>query len=229
MSPRNTLRQDEARKALAAPGERRPGLAGGAGQTRHSNGLKDFLWLLPDSAHGRILDLAPVSQQTIDFFTARGFRVCTENLLREWLEHRAAAEAAASKESAEQEKPSLGEIAAGFLASNLVFPQESFEGILAWDLVDYLDGELLAGVVVRLYALLKPKGVLLAAFHSSRADRFQQYRVLDQETVEVVPAGTEPAIQRVLQNREILNLFSRFQSSRIYVGRDQLREGLFMK
>jgi hypothetical protein len=227
MTLRNSLRHPEPRKAVAPSGGRRSG--SGEGQTRRSNGLKDFLWLLPDTAQGRILDLAPVSQQTIEFFTDRGFRVSTEDLLHEWLEHRAAAEAAAREESADQQKAALAEAAAGFLAANVIFPRGSFEGILAWDLFDYLDGELLGGVVARLHDLLKPKGVLLAAFHSDRAGRFQHYRVLDQETVEVIPAASAPPIQRVLQNREILNLFSRFQSSRTYVGRDQLREGLFLK
>jgi hypothetical protein len=33
----------------------------------------------------------------------------------------------------------------------------------------------------------------------------------------------------VYQNREILNLFGRFHSSKTFVGRDQIREGLFIK
>jgi hypothetical protein len=36
-------------------------------------------------------------------------------------------------------------------------------------------------------------------------------------------------VERVFQNREILNLFSRFHSSKTFVGRDQIREGLFLK
>jgi hypothetical protein len=34
---------------------------------------------------------------------------------------------------------------------------------------------------------------------------------------------------RTFQNREILNLFSRFRSAKTFVGRDQVREGLFIK
>jgi len=34
---------------------------------------------------------------------------------------------------------------------------------------------------------------------------------------------------RVFQNREILQLFGQFRSAKTYVGRDQIREGLFVK
>jgi len=53
--------------------------------------------------------------------------------------------------------------------------------------------------------------------------------VLDQETIELLASAPATPLRRVLQNREILNLFARFQSSRTYVGRDQLREALFIK
>jgi hypothetical protein len=219
MNAGNSLRQKPARKR------------GEAAAARHSNGLKEFLRMLADSPPGRILDLAPVSQQTIDFFTERGFGVSSENLLHEWLECRrqAEAEAAASKKDAEPLALDLDRLARAFLETNLVFPAEHFAGILAWDLVDYLDAELLSGVVARLRDLLAPGGALLAIFHSSRAGDFHHYRVLNEETIELIPGGAGPPVRRGLQNREILNLFAGFRSSRTYVGRDQLREGLFLK
>jgi hypothetical protein len=216
-----------------SPWQAAPRKRGTASAERHSNGLKEFLRLLADHPHGRILDLAPVSQQTIDFFTERGFRVSSENLLQEWLESRARAEAeakaAAKEEDAEPAGFDLARLARAFLETNLVFPAERFVGILAWDVVDYLDAELFPGLVARLHALLAPRGVLLGVFHSSRAGNFYHYRVLNEETIELIPAGAAPPLQHVLQNREILNLFAGFRSSRTYVGRDQLREGLFLK
>ena len=50
--------------------------------SRVSNGLKEFLWLISDSEQGRILDLGPVWQATVTFFIEKGFRVSTEDLLR---------------------------------------------------------------------------------------------------------------------------------------------------
>jgi hypothetical protein len=53
---------------------------------RQSHGMKDFLWLISDAQHGRILDLGPVWQSTVNFFIERGFRVSTEDVLRSWKE-----------------------------------------------------------------------------------------------------------------------------------------------
>jgi hypothetical protein len=33
----------------------------------------------------------------------------------------------------------------------------------------------------------------------------------------------------IIQNREMLDLFAKFRTSKTFVGRDQLREGLFLK
>src|SRR5580692_3886166 len=54
----------------------------GAGRT--SNGLKEFLWMLSDVKKGRILDLCPASQQTLNFFIGQGFRISAEDMLRTW-------------------------------------------------------------------------------------------------------------------------------------------------
>jgi hypothetical protein len=52
---------------------------------------------------------------------------------------------------------------------------------------------------------------------------------VDGQTLDLAPAAAPVLAQRALQNRELLNLFSAFRSSKTFVGRDQLREGLFTK
>src|SRR5271170_6597180 len=52
--------------------------AGPSGNLRISNGLKEFLWLISDVPHGRVLDLGPVWQSTVSFFVDKGYRVSTE-------------------------------------------------------------------------------------------------------------------------------------------------------
>src|SRR5271155_3617015 len=59
---------------------------------RISNGLKEFLWLISDVPHGRVLDLGPVWQSTVSFFVEKGYRVSTEDLLRTWRDFLAAEE-----------------------------------------------------------------------------------------------------------------------------------------
>src|SRR5271169_3466244 len=54
------------------------------GSTRISNGLKEFLWNLDGLGRGTLLDLGPAWQTTLSFFIERGFRVSSEDILREW-------------------------------------------------------------------------------------------------------------------------------------------------
>src|SRR5258708_35727785 len=52
--------------------------------TRVSNGLKEFLWNLDGLGRGKLLDLGPAWQTTLNFFIERGFRVTSDDLLRSW-------------------------------------------------------------------------------------------------------------------------------------------------
>src|SRR6202142_4329828 len=61
--------------------------------TRVSNGLKEFLWNLDGLGRGTLLDLGPAWQTTLSFFTERGFRVTSEDILRGWKEFLAEEEA----------------------------------------------------------------------------------------------------------------------------------------
>ena len=116
-----------------------------------------------------------------------------------------------------------------FLESALQYPENHFHGVLAWDLLDYFDSAVMPPLMARLSKILSPNGVVLALFHSRPVDRFHRYRIADAQTVELVPAPTLAIHNHVFQNREILSLFSEFRSSKTFVGRDQVREGLFLK
>lgn len=205
--------------------------AASAANVRVSNGLKEFLWLISDSQQGRILDLGPVWQATVTFFIEKGFRVSTEDLLRAWKEFLASEEEGFRKapvgNDAERVSPSM--FADKFLDNALLYPSEHFHGVLAWDIFDYLDAQLLPRVMDRLYAMLRPGGAVLSLFHSRTPERFNRYRIIDTQTVELLPAPTLSVHARIFQNREILDIFGKFRSSKTFVGRDQVREGLFLK
>ncbi len=225
----NLLSRDRTGREAAATARASVPSAPGT-QLRVSNGLKDFLWLLSDVEHGHLLDLGPVTQATVSFFTEKGFKVYAEDLLRSWKTHLNEEEErmrlAPAGTDAAMDPASQSE---AFLEANLSYPEETFHAILAWDVFDYLDIELLPRVATRLYSLLRPGGVLLAVFHSKMPEQFHRYRVTDAQTLELVATLAPVPPRRALQNRELLNLFSAFRSSKTFVGRDQLREGLFNK
>jgi hypothetical protein len=220
---------------------RTPGMppsAGGAARgpestesTRVSNGLKEFLWNLDGLGRGTLLDLGPAWQTTLSFFIERGFRVSSEDILRAWKSFLTEEEVRLRNDANASE--TLDMTASGratrFLAENLQYPCTSFDAVLLWDLLDYLEPALAKQMVANLTELLRPGGVILAMFHSKKPEGFQRYRVADSNTLQVISTAIICPAQKVYQNREIQDLFGRYRTMKSFVGRDQLRETLFIK
>lgn len=199
--------------------------------TRTSNSLKEFLWLLSDIPQARILDLGPIAQSTLNFFLEKGFRLSTEDLLRTWKEFLTTEEERmrAAPAGGDGEPGSQSALVDKFLEIALGYREGNFNGVLAWDLLDYFDVAIVAKLMERLYNIMAPGGAMLALFHSKPAERFHRFRIVDMQKFEAVPAPTLAVHAHVFQNREILDLFGQFRSSKTFVGRDQVREALFLK
>lgn len=219
-----------------APVRTKPGPApasqnGSSTSTRVSNSLKEFLWLVGDIPQARILDLGSISQSTVSFFVEKGFRLSTEDLLRTWKEFLTGEEerlraAPLANEARESSQEALVD---RFLQTALCYPERSFHGVLAWDLLDYFDVSIVPKLMERIFSLMTPGAAMLALFHSRPAERFHRFRIIDTQKFEAVPAPTLAVHAHVFQNREILDLFGKFRSSKTFVGRDQIREALFLK
>jgi SAM-dependent methyltransferase len=201
--------------------------------TRVSNGLKEFLWNLDGLGRGTLLDLGPAWQTTLSFFIERGFRVSSEDLLRAWKEFLVQEDEKLREASGRAAQHTLDVTpaarAARFLEANLQYPNSSFDAVLLWDLLDYLEPMVSKQLVANLTELLRPGGVVFAMFHSKKPEGFQRYRVVDPTTLQVIASPVLCPAQRVYQNREIQDLFSRYRTVKSFVGRDQLRESLFIK
>ena len=201
------------------------------GTSRVSNGLKEFLWNLDGLGRGTLLDLGPAWQTTLNFFIERGFRVSSEDILRGWVDFYAQDEARiGTQKTPENYAERLPEVRAKrFLEQNLQYAAGSFDALLLWDILDYLDATLAKSMVAQLTELLRPGGVVFAMFHSKKPEGFQRYRVADTSTLQVLSAKPLLPAQKIYQNREIQQLFGRYRSVKSYVARDQLRETLFIK
>jgi len=199
--------------------------------TRISNGLKEFLCQLQGVGRGTLLDVGPVWQSTVRFFVERGYKLYTEDVLVSWRDFLRAEEEAMRSRPAGAVAPaeSAGARAERFLQSNLTQPPNSVDAILLWDLLDYLDGESLPHFLGRISALLRDGGAILAMFNTRMPERFHRYRVLDEQNLELLPAPPLVPPQHIYHNREIQLLFERFRWSKSFVGRDQFREGVFVK
>jgi hypothetical protein len=199
--------------------------------TRVSNGLKEFLWNLDGLGRGTLLDLGPAWQTTLNFFIERGFRVSSEDILRGWKGFLDEDEARLREDPTARETVDMTPEgrATRFLETNLKYPDASFDAVLLWDVFDYLDPAMTKQTIARMTELLRPAGIVFAMFHSKKPEGFQRYRVADSNTLQVVPAGMVTPGQKPYQNREIQDLFRGYRTTKSFVGRDQLRETLFIK
>jgi len=199
--------------------------------TRLSNGLKEVLWNLGGLGRGTLLDVGPAWQTTLSFFIERGFRVSSEDLLRSWKAFLTEEEGRLRNGGNVCESMDMtpNGRATRFLAENLQYPRSSFDAVLMWDLLDYMEPSLVKLVIAQLTEMLRPGGIVFAMFHSKKPEGFQRYRVADSNTLQVISTPVICPAQKVYQNREIQDLIRRFRTMKSFVGRDQLRETLFIK
>lgn len=187
------------------------------GELRPSNGLKQFFWELTGRPRPAVLDLGPAWQATIEVLADFGCKIFAEDPLP----------GLAEAVRAGTEVP----LADRFFSSSLCYQPESLDGVMVWDLLDFVPEELVEPLVARLRQILKPGGAVLAFFHNRKEPefRFRRYRILARDTIEMVDAPGDWRPQRVFQNRTLLNLFAAFHASKTFLSRDNLREALFVK
>jgi len=189
------------------------------------------LWNLDGLGRGTLLDLGPAWQTTLSFFIERGFRVSSEDILRGWKAFLTEEEARLRNDAMVAETLDMTPAgrATRFLSENLQYSRSTFDAVLLWDLLDYLEPTLVKQIVASLTELLRPAGVVFAMFHSKKPEGFQRFRVADSNTLQVISTPVICPAQKVYQNREIQDLFGRYRTMKSFVGRDQLRETLFIK
>src|SRR6266851_2932910 len=171
---------------------------------RVSNGLKEFLWNLDGLGRGTLLDLGPAWQTTLNFFIERGFRVTSDDLLHSWKDFLAEEEKRLQKAATSTEAIDLTPAgrAARFVQASLQYSPSSFDAILLWDNLDYLEPAVAKQTVSCLTEILRPGGIVFAMFHSKKPESFQRYRPLRGATR--LPESRNSGSLRKIQNREIV-------------------------
>lgn len=188
-----------------------------------------------------VLDIGSTSPTNISFFTERGHKIYSEDLL------------AGSTDPAlairdEHGNPTLD--SKKFLSENLVFGASQFDVVLCWNLADYLDESLVKPVVGRLWSVMKPGAMLLAFFHTKESgpdapcyrfhitgsDMLEMQPVVNKRDSRRGPTGALHTaigggfrLQRVFNNRHIETLFRDFASIKFFLARDNVREVLVVR
>jgi len=182
-----------------------------------------------------ILDFAPVNQGTISFVTNYGHKLYAEDFLHQ-LDQCFGVETL--NQLGIEPGPDLLEhhanplLASCFFASALNFTDESFDGALVWDSLEYLAPPLLEQVVEKLHRILRPGAYLLALFHTDSPNDASgasaSYRIQDGRTVMMTPRPHREFAQ-VFNNRMLERMFQDFGSVKFFLTRDKLREVIVRK
>lgn len=197
------------------------GSSGGVEPTlscRPSRGLEEFFTQIRDTSGLTLLDLGGATQKNVSFITDLGHRLYSEDFLRilnEAFDPR--------DNTVDQTNPGRIEY---FLKQTLDYPEGHFDGVLAWDVLEYLNPVLLNAVVERLHYIVRPKAYMLAFFHSD--DKLEEvpsyaFRIAQLNSLEILQQGVRRPAQ-LYNNRSLEKLFGRFESVKFFLTRERLRE-----
>jgi SAM-dependent methyltransferase len=182
--------------------------------------LARFLATLGARPQAHLLDLGPVVGPNVTFFGEQlGCKIFVEDLSKDIDRH--------VREEKVSELPA-------FLEKRFPQESESFDGIVCWDVFDYLDKAAAVPLARQLSRLLRPEGVLLAFFstaepQSGTKPHYTRHVVVDHTTLQHRPYPAARGKQRPLLNRDIQRMFEPLQISEQFLLKTNMREVLFRK
>jgi hypothetical protein len=185
--------------------------------TRPSRGLQEFFTYIRDQSGLTILDLGGATQQNVNFITNLGHRLYSEDFLR------ILNDSFGIEDAVDQSNPGRIDY---FLRQALDYPESHFDGVLVWDVLEYLAPPLLSAVIERMQKIVRPKSYMLAFFHSDdklESVPFYTFRIQDLNALQVGQHGAHRPAQ-LFNNRSLEKLFGRFESVKFFLTRDRLRE-----
>ncbi len=130
------------------------------------------------------------------------------------------------------DKLPLGEAADSVVPPPLQYANESVDGILCWDIFDYLSPSAGQDLADDLARILRPGGALLL-YHRTESmsdPRRVKYEIVDEESLRWrVCNDAVPRPSRVLQSREVAKLFRSLNIAGAIRLKSQMREVMFRK
>jgi hypothetical protein len=179
--------------------------------------LRKFLSCLTSRESPVLVDLGPVVGSNVSFFGEQlGCKIFVEDLFADLDRH---------------VRAGTLEALPAFLKKR--FPQDtgSVDGILCWDLIDYLDRAAAQALAGELTRVLRPDGALLGFFGTAQAReaRYTKFIIADEVNLKHRSYEAARGRQAILLNRDIIRLFAGLRVSDSFLLQNNLREILFRK
>jgi hypothetical protein len=207
-------------------GPRRVADAGPAAETSVTNvaevsyptkALHKFLASLHASDNPLLLDLGPVVGTNVTFFGEQlGCRLRVEDIAKDIDRH--------VKDGTVDQLPA-------FFAKRFTQAPGTVDGILCWDLLDYLDRPAAQALATAMSSLLRPDGLLLGFFSTAEQPEavYTKYVVVDESTLRYRTYPAARPRQRSLLNGDIIKLFKDLRVTDSFLMKSKVREMLFRK
>jgi hypothetical protein len=179
--------------------------------------LKKFLTSLTSRESPVLLDLGPTVGSNVTFFGEQlGCKIFVEDIYADLERHVRAGTLDALPE---------------FLSKRFRQEDGSVDGVLCWDLIDYLDRASAQALATQLARVLRPDGALLGFFGTaqSRETRYTKYIIVDDVNLKHRSYEASRSRQAVLLNRDIIRMFTGLRVSDSFLLQNNLREILFRK
>jgi cyclopropane fatty-acyl-phospholipid synthase-like methyltransferase len=182
--------------------------------------LTRFLASLGTQSQANLLDLGPVVGSNVNFFGEQlGCKILVEDLMSDIDRH--------VREDRVAELPA-------FFKTRFPQPSGSVDGILCWDVFDYLDKASAQSLAQELMRLLRPDGVLLAFFSTSEPQAgarptYTRHVVVDQNSLQHRTYSAARGKQRPFQNRDVQRMFEALRVAEQFLLKTNVREVLLRK
>jgi cyclopropane fatty-acyl-phospholipid synthase-like methyltransferase len=182
--------------------------------------LARFIASLSARTQPVLLDLGPVVGSNVSFFGEQlGCKIIVEDLWKDIDRH--------VREGKLEELPAA-------LSTRFRHASASIDGILCWDVFDYLDKNSAKKLAEELTRVLKPDGVLLAFFVTAEPQpgakpEYTRHVVVDETHLQHRPYAAARGKQRAMQNRDIQRMFEELRVTEQFLLKSNLREVLLRK
>jgi 2-polyprenyl-3-methyl-5-hydroxy-6-metoxy-1,4-benzoquinol methylase len=184
--------------------------------------IKDFIDGISKKADPVVLDIGSVIGSNIEYFLNFGIKVYMEDLLAAYARPKYSV-LVDDKLSFDDEK---------FFAENLRYEDSHFDGLICWDVLDYMDAKFARKFIAQISAKMKPSSLVLGFFHTHKVTgtaSTHKYRLINESTLEYVPLERKIEPKKIYPSREINQLFSGYQSQRFYLLKHNLLEVMLRK
>ena len=182
-----------------------------------SKAFPKFLSALTSQDSPVLLDFGPVIGPNVGFFGERlGCKLFIEDILTEFERH--------------QKAGTTATLATAF-ESRFRHADGSVDGVLCWDIFDFLDRPSATALAHALTRLLRPEGALLAFFSSpeGRPQVYTKFIVVDDGKLRHRTYPASRTRQKALQNRDIIKMFEGLRVAESFLMKNNVRELLFRK